>query len=204
MKSVARGLIPQVVWAESKMNYWVIAADGNKYGPADLSVLNTWIAEGRLSPDSELEVVETSQRVRARDVAGLVFPTAQPTAQSNPYAPQSPSVETPPQSSNPYATPDQGQQPGQVYNPYSNPYPRQMQFGGDDGSQDVKNAYLYSILGFFCCGPAIIAGVISANKGVQKGNPGAPTAKTVSIVLLCLWLLGLIVQVVMIANGAGF
>ncbi|MBX3096296.1 MAG: hypothetical protein KF812_05485 [Fimbriimonadaceae bacterium] len=186
------------------MNYWVVAADGNKFGPADVSVLNTWIAEGRLNPDSELEVVETSERVRARDVAGLNFPapTQPDPAQANPYAGQnSPSVAQ----DNPYANPSGGQnpagQPGQVYNPYNNPYPRQMQYGGDDGSQDIKNSYMFSIIGFFCCGPAIIGGIITANKAIQKGNPGGNTARTVAIVMLSIWVLLFIVRIMLMVNG---
>jgi len=200
------------------MNYWVIAVDGNKYGPADLNTLMQWAKENRLQPDTELEVIETGQRLRARDVAGLPFAQpaapspivqpAQPQQPANPYVPQDPLA--PQQPANPYAPQDplaqprpHGQDPyprqdsGQVYNPYQSPYPHagRTQYGGDDGSKDVTMAYVWAAVGFLfsgCCIPlfAFIPAFISANAAITKGNSGGSTAKTVVIVLLVLALLG--------------
>ena len=55
------------------MRYYLIADDGQKYGPADLATLNQWIAESRLRPDHMLEVETTAQRVQASSVPGLAF-----------------------------------------------------------------------------------------------------------------------------------
>ena len=56
------------------MNYFVIAADGQKYGPADVVTLNHWAQEGRVMPTSWLEDATTGQRVPANTVPGLMFP----------------------------------------------------------------------------------------------------------------------------------
>lgn len=185
------------------MNYWVIAVDGNKYGPADINTLIQWAKENRLQPDTELEVIETGQRLRARDVAGLSFaqpaapsPTVQPVQPqqpANPYAPHDPLAQPRPHGQDPYPRPDAGQ----VYNPYQAPYTHagRSTYGGDDGSKDVTMAYVWAAVGFLfsgCCIPlfAFIPAFISANAAIAKGNSGGATAKTVAIVLLVLALLG--------------
>jgi hypothetical protein len=55
------------------MHYFVIGPDGSKYGPADLSLINTWIAEGRISPLTILET-DSGMRLAASTVQGLNFP----------------------------------------------------------------------------------------------------------------------------------
>jgi hypothetical protein len=64
------------------MNYFVIAADGQKYGPADVPTLNNWAQEGRVLPTSMLEDASTGARVPATSVAGIVFPMAAPSGQN--------------------------------------------------------------------------------------------------------------------------
>lgn len=56
------------------MNYYVIFPDGQKFGPADLNVLQTWVNEGRVTPDMDVEIVETGERMKAMVVTGLTFP----------------------------------------------------------------------------------------------------------------------------------
>ena len=34
--------------------YWIIAADGQRYGPADLPTLRQWCQEGRITPDTSV------------------------------------------------------------------------------------------------------------------------------------------------------
>jgi hypothetical protein len=53
------------------LRYFVIAPDGSKYGPADIPTLRSWVAQGRISPDTILEEEASRQRVQARLVAGL-------------------------------------------------------------------------------------------------------------------------------------
>jgi hypothetical protein len=56
------------------LRYFVIAADGSRYGPADLNMLRAWVAQGRITPETLLEEESSRQRVPARMVAGLFAP----------------------------------------------------------------------------------------------------------------------------------
>jgi hypothetical protein len=185
------------------MNYYVIFPDGQKFGPADLNVLQTWVNEGRVTPDMDVEVVETGERMKAMVVTGLTFPApAQPAAPAdtiNPYATPGASTGTPTGTENPYAQPAQPAGPGpdnQVYNPYQNPYPRTGGVAGGDGSSDITFSYIFSAIGLFaspCCSvcalPIYIGSFVFAKRATDKGNPGAKTAQTVAIVLLAISLI---------------
>ncbi len=57
--------------------YFVVdPASGQKYGPADISVLNQWAKEGRVNASTILEDASTGTRVRPADVPGLLLPGA--------------------------------------------------------------------------------------------------------------------------------
>lgn len=56
------------------MNYFVIADDGQKYGPADIPTLNQWAQDRRVLPTSMLEDAATGARVLASQVPGINFP----------------------------------------------------------------------------------------------------------------------------------
>jgi hypothetical protein len=58
------------------MQYFLIASDGLKYGPADVATLNQWASEGRLFPTSTVENATTNERLSAMQIPGLVFPSA--------------------------------------------------------------------------------------------------------------------------------
>ena len=60
------------------MRYFVIGDDGQKYGPADLDLLNSWITEGRLLPTQQLEDESSGLRLAAGAVQGLNFPLQNP------------------------------------------------------------------------------------------------------------------------------
>jgi len=63
--------------------YFVVdTASGQKYGPADVSTLNEWIAEGRMNAQSTLEDAETGERIVAHMVAGLSVGPAVPASGS--------------------------------------------------------------------------------------------------------------------------
>jgi len=66
--------------------FFVIGADGGKYGPADPATLTQWAAENRLNPSSELESTVTGARTVASQVAGIIFPVSA-AAQANPMQP---------------------------------------------------------------------------------------------------------------------
>lgn len=141
------------------MRYYVIAPDGQRYGPADVETLNAWITEGRVTPNQLLEEEGSGTRVAASAVPGLVFP--QQTNQS--FA---------------------GGQPYQNYYPRGGgPTPGGVPF--DDGKQDVTYAWICGALGLCCC-LGSIGGIYYANRAKQKGHPGAMAPMIFSIVMLCL------------------
>ncbi len=158
------------------MGYFVIADDGNKYGPADLATLNSWIAEGRLQPTTILEEVQTMERRPASAVPGLNFPGVQQ------------------QAARTYANPTMGQpgptmgQPG-PYGGY-----QQGSYGmtglGDrisgEASSELNKAWISAFLGFCCCPVIAIYGIISAGKAESLGHPQGKTAKIINIIILCL------------------
>lgn len=47
------------------MGYFVIAQDGNRYGPADIATLQQWVREGRIAPNTTLEDEFTGAQIRA-------------------------------------------------------------------------------------------------------------------------------------------
>lgn len=72
--------------------YLVKGADGNFYGPADLTTLNQWAGEGRIVADTALVDQMTQKQTLARDLPGLSHhfvgaPRAQQIGQTvhNPY-----------------------------------------------------------------------------------------------------------------------
>ena len=151
------------------MRYFVIGDDGQKYGPADLATLNSWITEGRLLPTQQLEDEASGMRLAAGAVQGLNFPVQSAAAQA---------VATQP---GPTAGPYAGAQP------YQQGYPRAGY--GDDGSEDVKKAWIYAIIGFFCCIFLQIPALIFAGKAASKGNTKATAPKIFSIVVIVLQIL---------------
>ena len=67
------------------MQYFVISPNGQKYGPADVQTLNTWVQEGRVVSTSMLEDAATGQIIPVDQVPGLVIVPATPNYQ-NPHA----------------------------------------------------------------------------------------------------------------------
>ena len=66
--------------------------------------------------------------------------------------------------------------------------------GGDDGSKDVTNAWIYGVIGLvlcICCVGIVfnVMGLLAANRAADKGHPGAQTAKIFNIVCIALWAL---------------
>jgi hypothetical protein len=47
------------------MGYYVLAHDGNRYGPADIETLQQWVREGRIAPNTTLEDEHTGTQIRA-------------------------------------------------------------------------------------------------------------------------------------------
>ena len=56
------------------MTYYVVAPDGQKYGPGDIMILNEWARLGRILPSTVVEDAATGARFEASQLPGLVFP----------------------------------------------------------------------------------------------------------------------------------
>jgi hypothetical protein len=165
------------------MRYYVIGADGQRYGPADVPTLNQWAQENRLLPTQMLEDESSGTRMVASSVEGLSFP-----------------VVAQPQPAPPYSQPGQPTSYGGGQ-PYQQHYGRPV-YTGDDGSKDVTTAWVLGGIWFLCgCFLLPLFGLLSANKAQQKGHPGANAAKIFNIVLLVLNVIGIIFYGIMIASG---
>ena len=58
--------------------FFVIAADGQKYGPADVATLSVWVTEGRLLADYVVESEVDGRQMPARTVPGIDWPVVAP------------------------------------------------------------------------------------------------------------------------------
>ena len=154
------------------VRYYVLADDGQKYGPADIATLNAWIADNRLLPTQMLEEEASGVKIAARAVAGLNFPTSE-------------SAATPPP---PAGTPYAG-------------YYRGTQEVGDDGSKDVMVAWIMFGVSFISCcfvqwGGFVIpaVGTYYANRARNKGHQQG----TLTFVLNLIWLVILVLLCILV------
>lgn len=169
------------------MRYFVIAPGGQKYGPADVGLLNQWALEGRLTAESELENEITGERILAGRVPGFVAPGSPMTSGTPGYGPGSP--QTPYQEpASPYQAPGQNWQSPPT--PYSN-YPRgQYTPTTAAGSGELTGAWVLGAVNFLICCPVLpIIGLVMANKAMQLGHPGANAARVFNIVMIALTVL---------------
>lgn len=168
--------------------YFVVLPDGQKFGPADVNLLNQWALEGRVLPNTMLEDARTGQRMPASSVPGMQVATPQPPA---PFP--APGTMNPPQ---PY---------GQYYRP--------GQATGVNSSQnDLTLAYVFAAIGLvMCMGGGLcggcglvgivfpILGLVYAKKAQDAGNPAANGAKILAWVALALQIAGFFLTIVGIA-----
>jgi len=145
------------------MRYFVIAEDGNKYGPADIQTLNTWIQEGRILPSTLIEEEGSGARLAANSVAGLVFGVTQPTEERP----------------TDYST----RQPDQQA--YWQSAPRASY--GVAGSTEATIAWVLGVVGTLlcCCGGFLFSGVgiVFAWLGFKKGNQKAQGALLFNVLI---------------------
>jgi hypothetical protein len=156
------------------MNYFVIAQDGQKYGPADIPTLNQWAQEGRVLPTQMLEDAATGAQTMASQIPGLIFPAA--------------TSQPPPNFQNP-----------NQHNPYQQ-YPRAGTV--DDGSKEIKTAWICGAVGLLCC-PLVLSiiGIVNAVQAQKKGHPQATAALIFCIVVLILNFGGIAYRVSTISSG---
>ncbi|MCW5936669.1 MAG: hypothetical protein KIT11_05120 [Fimbriimonadaceae bacterium] len=179
------------------MKYYVIWPDGQKFGPADVDTLTQWAAEGRITPSTELESVDTGARAPASSVPGIIFsgPAAAAPSDPGPSYPGLTSEPSAPGPSAPYAAPDPYQYPPSSSGAYA---PMNV---GDDGGGDVTKSFILSAVGLFCCCFASPAAVYFANEAKKKGNPNAQAAFIVSLIVLGLVVIGSIFYAIAFATG---
>jgi hypothetical protein len=60
------------------MRYFMLASDGQTYGPVDVATLRQWATEGRLLPDSMLHEEGTGVMLRAKDLISFAPLQASP------------------------------------------------------------------------------------------------------------------------------
>jgi hypothetical protein len=168
------------------VRYYVIANDGQKYGPADVQTLNQWVVEGRLLPNQMLENEASGERVPASAVPGLNFAQSQPTAAPGP-------------------APTGGYGGGQ---PYQQHYQRP---GGDGGQGDVTQGWILFGVGLLmqCCCPIIaiataVFGMKAGDRATEAGNPAGNTVKVANIVIIVISVISILIGIVLGITGRGF
>jgi hypothetical protein len=172
------------------MLYYVIAADGSRYGPADIDTLNGWIQEGRISPSMLLEEEASGARIAASAVPGLVFQ----------QAPQAAAAAAP---SNAPSAPSGGQpKPGPTGNPYSqsNQRPAAPYASADMGTTETVASWILFGIGLIacCCYGFVPSGIGIALAAVakKKGSASASASLVCNIIAcvlsLSLFIFGLI------------
>jgi hypothetical protein len=55
------------------LRYFIHAVDGQTYGPSDMDTINQWIVEGRVVPTTLLQPENSTIRVAASTIDGLVW-----------------------------------------------------------------------------------------------------------------------------------
>lgn len=159
--------------------YYVLWPDGQKFGPADLSTLQRWVAENRVGPATLLENASNGHHIRASDLPALqsvltpTMPMGGPNPAGGPYAQPGPYG-----SSAPYGQPVQGPYPAPGGFVPSNPAA---------GTAEVTISWVLGAFGLLCCG--VLAGAAGLIMGViahSKGQKNAMAAIIFNIVVIFL------------------
>lgn len=170
------------------IRYFVVAADGQKYGPADVATLNNWIAEGRLQPTSTLQEENSSVQVQASGVPALKF-IARPAVGTIAPPPTVPSAPQVPMLGNPYDTPRPS-----APQPFNSNYPRggQYQTQPRNMSGQLVTIWICTIAAPFLIFFFFIGGLITSSYGLRGGialySSGYRAQGVVLISLNAIWL----------------
>jgi hypothetical protein len=143
------------------MNYFVIGPSGQEFGPADVTLLRQWVAEGRILPGTTIRDSTTGQTMLASTLPSLF-----------PIPIDGPGVYVPPPG------------PGQTFSGY----PRLA--GSDYRSSDLTVAWILTgisfVVGPCICGVAglvcAIIGMVFARKVTVAGNPAGKGPMILGIV----------------------
>ena len=141
------------------MEYYVVAPDGSRYGPADLDVLRHWVTENRVTPEMMLEDAFTLQRIPALSLPGLFDAPPPVTHSSYQSAPQSAQY---------------------VNYPRTNPR-------DDRGGVWIAFSWIFSALGILCC-PFVFSpiGIAFAYIGAANGSQHSKAPKIFGFASLAL------------------
>ena len=60
------------------LQYFVVAPDGSKYGPGDITKLRQWASEGRILPQTWIQQAETGEMIRASELPNMYFGSLPP------------------------------------------------------------------------------------------------------------------------------
>lgn len=168
------------------MRYYVLDLQGNKYGPADVGLLNEWSRQGRISPATVLIDETTGRQLVASQVPGLAL--------LHPGAPQGPG----PVVGGPFGAP-----PGPAYG--SGPFGR-----ATDGSWEVNTSFVCSAasVALCCLIPGIgvfpaLAAAYYASVASRKGSRMGSTAMFTAAVAILLQLATIIFGVSLLRGMGG-
>jgi hypothetical protein len=137
------------------MTYYVVAPDGQKYGPGDIVTLNQWAQQGRVLPTTLLEDATTGVRLPANQVQGMIFGLDQQMGG--------------------YSAPPIGYQQ----------YPRTGYGVADNGDGDYQKALIFGIIGLLCCPIVFSSiGIYFGSLAQRKGHPKGQSIMTFCIISL--------------------
>ncbi len=165
------------------MRYYVATPAGEKFGPADLALLTSWVADQRLFPHSMLEEEGSGNRVQASQVPGLTFATAV-------AAPMAPMAPPPPGAGYAPSAPQQPFVPPAPGEGYLRPGYSPSAVSADSGAKEMWLAFgmavaaplvgLLLIYGMFIA----VAGVGSAWRAYKKGQKWAMLALVLNVIAI--------------------
>lgn len=102
--------MPYVIF--SRMEYFVIGADGQEYGPAKVDALRDWAQQNRILPTTILKDALSGERLAAAAVPGIFPPNTPPPSQN---WSQPPAVSNYPRGGSQYTPPTASNQDGLGY-----------------------------------------------------------------------------------------
>lgn len=166
------------------MRYYVLDIQGNRFGPADISLLNEWAAQGRIAPNTVLIDESTGVQLVATQLQGLALPMHPPGF----AAPMGSQAAYPP-GSTPF-----GSAPGRAI----------------DGSWEATTSmWLSGVSLLLClCIPLLgifpaIAGIVYAKGALRKGAATGSTAMVLAIGALGAQILAIIIGASMLGMFRG-
>jgi hypothetical protein len=188
--------------------YYVIAENGQKYGPANVATLQQWVEEGRVVPHTKLQH-ELDGSIRYPGELGLSFESRAGYNGPGPaatYAPPGSAPGSGPGSAEgPYAT--------APHSPYFRPGYGHADLGFDRGDREVSNAWILGAVGVAlglggcaCAGTlGFFATTILCGIGMKygataraKGHPNGQAAYIFNLIGLIVGIIAVVASVLLV------